>query len=80
MGLKLAKRSWLRHYVQAGSPRVRFPMSILNFSNWSNPSSRTISLGSTQLLTEMSIINLPGGKVLPACKADILTTICEPIE
>jgi hypothetical protein len=43
-----------------------------------NPSSRTMALGSTQLLTEMSIRNLPGGKGRPARKID-LTAICDPI-
>jgi hypothetical protein len=31
------------------------------FSNWPNPSSRTMALWSTQPLREMSITNLPGG-------------------
>jgi hypothetical protein len=37
--------------------------------------------GSTQLLTEMSARNLPGGrgKGWPARKADNLAAICEPI-
>jgi hypothetical protein len=34
--------------------------------NIDNPSSRTMVLGSTQPLTEMSTRNLPGGKGLPA--------------
>jgi hypothetical protein len=38
-----------------------------------------MALGSTQPLTEMSTRNLPGGKGQPACKADSLTAICEPI-
>jgi hypothetical protein len=41
-------------------------------------SDRTMALGSTQLLTEMSTRNPPGGKRRPALKAD-LTVICEPI-
>jgi hypothetical protein len=36
-------------------------------------------VGSTQPLTEMSTMNLPGGKGLLACEADILTAICELI-
>jgi hypothetical protein len=36
-------------------------------------------LGSTQPLTEMSIKKVPGGKELPARKADNLTTVCKPI-
>jgi hypothetical protein len=50
----------------------------LIFFNWPNPSSRTIVLGSTQHLTEMSTRNLPGGKGRPARKADNLTAFCEP--
>jgi hypothetical protein len=38
-----------------------------------------MTLGSTQPLTEMSTINLPGGKGRPARKADNLNAICETI-
>jgi hypothetical protein len=38
-----------------------------------------MALGSTQPVTEMSTRNLPGNKGQLACKADSLTTICEPI-
>jgi hypothetical protein len=41
--------------------------------------SRTMALGSTQSLIEISTRNLPGGKGRPARKADNLTAICEPI-
>jgi hypothetical protein len=58
--------------------QVRFTMRSLDFLKLSNPSSRTVALGSTQHLTEMSIRNLPGGKGRPAGKADNLTAICEP--
>jgi hypothetical protein len=44
-----------------------------------NPSSRTMPLGSTQTLTEMSTRNLPGSKVRPARKPDSPTAIYEPI-
>jgi hypothetical protein len=53
--------------------RFRFPI-VIGFFEWPNPSSRTMTLGSTQPLTEMSIRNLPGGKER---KADNLTAICE---
>jgi hypothetical protein len=46
--------------------------------NGPNTSSRTMALGSTQPLTEMSTRNLPGGKGRPARKADNLTATCEP--
>jgi hypothetical protein len=37
------------------------------------------AFGSTQPLTEMSIRNVPGGKMRPTRKADNVTAICEPI-
>jgi hypothetical protein len=46
--------------------------------NLPNPSSRTMSQGSTQPLTEMSTKDLLGGKWQLAPKADNLTAICEP--
>jgi hypothetical protein len=52
---------------------------VIGFFNWPNPSSRTMALGSTQPLMEMSTRNLPGGKGQPARKADNLAAICEPI-
>jgi hypothetical protein len=44
-----------------------------------NPSSRTMALGFTQPLTELSTRNLLGDKWRPASKADNLTAICETI-
>jgi hypothetical protein len=71
--------SWLRHNIInqkiAGSIRD----DITAFFNWRNISSRTIALGSTESLTEMSTRNLTEGKGRPTRKADILTAICEPI-
>jgi hypothetical protein len=54
------------------------PDEVIGFFTWPNPSSRTMALGSTQPLTEMSNTNLPGGKGRPVRKADNLTSICEP--
>jgi hypothetical protein len=48
--------------LQAGRSRVRFPMRLLDFFNLPNPSSRTMDLGSTQPLTEVSTRNLRGVK------------------
>jgi hypothetical protein len=39
---------------QAGTQQVRFPMRSLHFFNLPNPYSRTMALGLTQPLTEMS--------------------------
>jgi hypothetical protein len=63
--------------LQPRRPGVRFLMKSLVFFTFHNPSSRTMALGSTQPLTEMSTRNLPGSKGQPAYKADILTAICE---
>jgi hypothetical protein len=38
------------------------PCEVIGFFNSPNPSSRTMTLGSTYPLTEMSTRNLPGGK------------------
>jgi hypothetical protein len=65
--------------LQAGRSRIRIPGEVIGFFNWPNPSSRTVALGSTQPLTEMSTRDLPGGKGRPALKADNLTAVCEPI-
>jgi hypothetical protein len=37
------------------------PDGVDFFFNWPNPSSRTMALGSTQPLTEMSTRKIPGG-------------------
>jgi hypothetical protein len=50
------------------------PDGVTIFFIWPNPSSRTMALGSTRPLTEMSTRNLPGGKGRPARKADNLTS------
>jgi hypothetical protein len=47
--------------TQAGRSRVRIPMRWIFFFNLPNPSNRTMALGSTRPLTEMSIKNLPWG-------------------
>jgi hypothetical protein len=47
---------------QAGKSWVRFPMTPVDFINLPNPSSHTMTLGSTQPLTEMGTRTLPGGQ------------------
>jgi hypothetical protein len=56
--------------LQAGRSPVRVPDKV-DFFNLPNPSSRTMALGSTQTLTEMSTRNFPGGKKRPARTAAI---------
>jgi hypothetical protein len=57
--------------LKAGRSPVRAPDEV-DFFNLPNPSSRIVTPGSTQPLTEMSIRNLPGGKKLPVRRADKL--------
>jgi hypothetical protein len=54
-------------------------MRLLDFFNLHNPSSRNMTLGSTQPLIEVSTRNLPGDKGQPVRTADNLTAICELI-
>jgi hypothetical protein len=52
---------WLRHYVTSRKVVGSIPDEVIGFFNCSNPSSRTMDLGSTKPLTGMSTRNLPGG-------------------
>jgi hypothetical protein len=69
----------LRHSTTSWKVAGSIHDEVMGVFNLYNPSSRTMTLGSTQPLTEMSMRNLPGGKGQPARKADNITTICEPI-
>jgi hypothetical protein len=65
--------------IQAGRSRVRFPVRSLDFSiDLRNPSNRTMTLGSTQPVTETRgiFLEVKGGR--PACKADNRAVIGEP--
>jgi hypothetical protein len=62
--------------LQAGRSPVRVPDEV-DFFNLSKHSNRTMALGSTQLLTEMSTRTLPGGKKRLVCRADNHAAICE---
>jgi hypothetical protein len=63
--------------LQAGISPIRVPDEVHFFFNLPNPSSRTMALGSTQPLTEMSTRNFPGSVKRPARRADNLVAICE---
>jgi hypothetical protein len=63
--------------LQAGSSPVQVSDDV-DFLNLPNPSSRTMALGSTQPLTEMSTRNFPGGEKWPVRRADNLAAIYEP--
>jgi hypothetical protein len=56
----------------------RFMCRCGGFLNVPNPASRTMAVGPTQPLTEMSTKNLPGGKKRPAPRADNLAPIYKP--
>jgi hypothetical protein len=62
--------------LQTGGSPVRVP-DVVDIFNLPNFSSRTMALGSTQPLTEISTRNLPGGKERPAPRADNPAAICE---
>jgi hypothetical protein len=55
------------------------PGEVIGLINCPNPSTRTMALGLTQPLTEISITNFPGGKRQLVHKADNHTTICEAV-
>jgi hypothetical protein len=54
--------SWLRHYATSRKVAGSSPNEVDFIFNLPNPSSRTMALGSTQPLTEMSTKSLSGGK------------------
>jgi hypothetical protein len=56
-----ATRSWLRHYATSRKVAGLSPGEV-DFFNLPNPFSRTVALGSTKPLTEISTRNLHGGK------------------
>jgi hypothetical protein len=64
--------------LQDGRSWVRSLMRSLDFSIYLILPGTLWLWGSTQPVTEMITRNLPGGNGRPACKADNLTTICEP--
>jgi hypothetical protein len=72
--------SWLKPYTTSRKVMGSIPDDAAGFffPSLPNSSNRTMSLGSTQPLTEMSTRNLLGCRRWPARKADI-TAMCEPI-
>jgi hypothetical protein len=68
----------LRHYATSRKVAGSSPDEV-DFFNLPNHSSRTMALGSTQPLTEMSTRKIPGGEGRPVRKAYNLTAICEPM-
>jgi hypothetical protein len=67
------------NYATSRKVAGSIPDEVIGFFNWPNPSSRTMALGSTQPLMEMSTRNLLGGEGRPAHEAHKLTAICTPV-
>jgi hypothetical protein len=72
-------RNWLKHYGTSRRVAGSITDEVIGFFISSNPSSRTMTLGSIQPLTEKSTTNFRGDKGRPARKADNFTAICEMI-
>ena len=51
-------RSWLRHCATSWKVAGAIPDGVIGIFHWHNPSGRTMALGSTQPLTEMSTRNI----------------------
>jgi hypothetical protein len=66
MGLILCEggtrwRSWLRHCAKSRKVSGSIPDYVIGIFHWHNPSGRTMDLGLTQPLTEMSTSNISWG-------------------
>jgi hypothetical protein len=57
-----AVAQWLRHYSTNRKVAGSIPDGVIGIFHWHNPSGRTMILGSTQPLTEMSTRNIFWGK------------------
>jgi hypothetical protein len=54
-------RSWLRHYATRRKFAGSIADGVIGIFHWNNPSGRTMVLGLTQPLTEMSTRNISWG-------------------
>jgi hypothetical protein len=54
-------RTWLRHCATNRKVTGSIPDGFIGISHWHNPVGRTMALGSTQPLTEMSIRSISWG-------------------
>ena len=54
-------RSWLRHCATSRKVAGSIPDGVIGIFNWYNPSGRTMALGLSQPLTEMSTRNISWG-------------------
>ena len=67
-------RSWLRHCATSRKVARSIPDGVIEIFHWHNPSGRTMALGLTQPLREMSTRNISWGWRRPMRTADNLTT------
>jgi hypothetical protein len=72
-------RSWLRYCATSRKVEGSISDDIIGFFNWPNLSSRPMALGWVQSLTEMSTMNLAGGKGQPGSWRVRLTTSPETV-
>ena len=70
-----AVAQWSRRRATNRKVACSIPDGVIGFFHWRNPSDRTMALGSTQPLTEMSTMSISWGQKAAGCKADNLTTI-----
>jgi len=70
-----AVAQWLRCCATNRKVAGSIPDGVISIFNWYNPSDRTMALGSTQPLTEMSTRSISWGWNRPVREADNLTTI-----
>jgi len=68
-------RSWLRHCATSRKVAGSNSDGVTGIFHWHNPSGRTMALGLTQPLTEMSTRNISWGLRRPVRRADNLTTL-----
>ena len=57
----IAVAQWLRYCVKSPKVAGSIPDGVIRIFHWHNPSDRTMSLGSTQSLTEMSTKTISWG-------------------
>jgi hypothetical protein len=67
-------RNWLRHCATSRKVAGSIPDGVIAYFHWHNPSDRTMALGSTQPLTEISTRNISWEWRQPVLRADNLTT------
>jgi len=72
-------RSWLRHYATSRKVAGSIPDGVTGIFHWHNPPGRTMALGLTQPVTEMSTRNISRGYRRPVCRVDNLTHLHVPI-